>query len=48
MTVIHLLLKMYPFHRKATIRFIRYLLNKKKPLICVSTQLIEAGVDIKF
>ena len=48
MAIIHLTTKMCPFHRKATIRFMRYLLNKKKPLICVSTQLIEAGVDISF
>ena len=37
-----------PRHRLAIISNIRTGLNDKNPLICVSTQLIEAGVDLDF
>lgn len=46
--VIHLSTNMCPEHRKDKISKIRYLLSDGKPVICVTTQLIEAGVDISF
>lgn len=46
--VIHLSTNMCPRHRKDKINEIRELLDKKMPVICVTTQLIEAGVDISF
>ncbi|KHD45986.1 CRISPR-associated helicase/endonuclease Cas3 [Streptococcus hongkongensis] len=39
---------MCPQHRLDTIAEIKKQLNKGIPLICVSTQLIEAGVDVDF
>lgn len=47
-TVIHLSTNMCPQHRREIIKKIRSLLNDKEPVICISTQLIEAGVDISF
>ncbi len=35
-------------HRKIVLEKINRLLSEKKPVICVSTQVIEAGVDISF
>lgn len=46
--IIHLSTNMCPQHRRDKIDNIRVLLNEKKPVICVTTQLIEAGVDISF
>ena len=46
--IFHLSTKMCPAHRKCTLKRIRERLNKKEPLICVSTQLVEAGVDLSF
>ncbi|HAE52454.1 MAG TPA: CRISPR-associated helicase Cas3', partial [Ruminococcus sp.] len=46
--VIHLSTNLCPQHRREKIAEMRELLNKKVPLICVTTQLIEAGVDISF
>lgn len=48
--VIHLSTNMCSQHRREFIDRIRLLLNPKnpKPVICISTQLIEAGVDISF
>jgi len=46
--VVHLSTNMCPQHRRDKIEAIRILLNEKKPVICVTTQLIEAGVDISF
>lgn len=46
--VIHLSTNMCPQHRKDKLDAIRKLLYEKKPVICVTTQLIEAGVDISF
>lgn len=46
--VIHLSTNMCPQHRRDGIKRIRSLLDGKKPVICVTTQLIEAGVDISF
>lgn len=37
-----------PAHRKDIIEEIKEGLNNKKHLVCISTQLIEAGVDISF
>lgn len=48
--VFHLSTHMCPAHRKATLDAINRYLDPKdpKPVICVSTQLIEAGVDLDF
>lgn len=46
--IIHLSTNMCPEHRRDKINEIRTLLNAKKPVICITTQLIEAGVDISF
>ena len=40
--------RMCPGHRKNVIEDIKKALKNKEELICVSTQLIEAGVDISF
>jgi CRISPR-associated endonuclease/helicase Cas3 len=39
---------MCPAHRKQTLKTIRRRLDDKEPILCISTQLIEAGVDIDF
>lgn len=39
---------MCPAHRRNAIEDIRDMLNKGQPVICITTQLIEAGVDISF
>lgn len=44
--IIHLSTNMCPMHRKVAIEKIRN--NLDKPVICITTQLIEAGVDISF
>jgi CRISPR-associated endonuclease/helicase Cas3 len=44
----HLTTHMCPAHRMELLNQIKARLNDKKPVICVSTQLIEAGVDISF
>ena len=46
--VVHLSTNMCPQHRRDKIEHIRSGLNEQKPVICVTTQLIEAGVDISF
>lgn len=48
--VVHLSTNMCPAHRQHKISLIRQTIDPKnpKPLICVSTQLIEAGVDLDF
>jgi len=48
--VYHLSTSMCPVHRMAVLDKIRISLDLKKPqpVICVSTQLIEAGVDVDF
>jgi len=45
--VVHLSTSMCPEHRKAKLTEVKSKLGKEK-VICVSTQLIEAGVDISF
>lgn len=46
--VYHLSTSMCPAHRKSTLDEIENRLKNNLPTICVSTQLIEAGVDISF
>ncbi|MCM1328648.1 MAG: CRISPR-associated helicase Cas3' [Ruminococcus sp.] len=46
--IIHLSTFMCPAHRKDRLDRVRGLLEENKPVICVTTQLIEAGVDISF
>ena len=45
---IHLSTDMCPAHRKVTLSTLRECLKSGEKVICVSTQLIEAGVDISF
>lgn len=44
----HLSTSMCPAHRKEILDQIRKLLDAKSPVLCISTQLIEAGVDVDF
>lgn len=44
----HLSTSMCPAHRLEVLDIVKARLVAKKPVICVSTQLIEAGVDIDF
>lgn len=44
----HLSTNMCPAHRKEILSQIRKLLVDECPVLCVSTQLIEAGVDVDF
>ncbi|MGH3897411.1 MAG: CRISPR-associated helicase Cas3' [Pseudonocardiaceae bacterium] len=44
----HLSTRMYPAHRRAVLDEVRGLLAEDKPVLLVSTQLIEAGVDVDF
>jgi len=46
--VIHLSTSMCPAHRKEKLAHMRNQLANKEKVICISTQLIEAGVDISF
>jgi CRISPR-associated endonuclease/helicase Cas3 len=46
--VFHLSTGMCPAHRKQVLKTIRQRLDDEKPILCVSTQLIEAGVDVSF
>jgi len=45
---LHLSATMCPRHRRATLARIRHRLRRGRPCIVVSTQLVEAGVDISF
>ncbi|WP_338069868.1 CRISPR-associated helicase Cas3' [Bifidobacterium psychraerophilum] len=47
-TVVHLSTSMCGMHRAKELGNVIETLKAKKPVICVSTQLIEAGVDISF
>lgn len=46
--VYHLSTNMCPAHRLQYLKEIKDYLTEEQPVICVSTQLIEAGVDIDF
>lgn len=46
--VFHLSTTMCPAHRRDTLRQVKLLLDTKQPVLCVSTQVIEAGVDVDF
>lgn len=46
--LVHLSTTMCPAHRADRLRQVRKALDEGRPVICVSTQLIEAGVDISF
>lgn len=48
MRVFHLSTNMCPAHRKNILAGIRKLLDNNSPVLCFSTQLIEAGVDVDF
>lgn len=45
---VHLSTSMCAGHRKQKIREVRESLKKKEKILCISTQLIEAGVDVSF
>ncbi len=47
-SLFHLSTNQCPQHRKDLITLIKARLNKRLPVLCISTQLIEAGVDISF
>ena len=46
--VLHISTNMCPEHRKTVIKELREMLERHKKVICITTQLIEAGVDISF
>jgi CRISPR-associated endonuclease/helicase Cas3 len=46
--IFHLSTSLYPVHRKSKLDAIRGRLLQGLPVLCISTQLIEAGVDISF
>lgn len=46
--IYHLSTNMCPAHRRAILDKVRQHLEAKEPLLCISTQLIEAGVDVDF
>ena len=47
-SVFHLSTNMCPQHRRERIREMKQMLSAHESVICVTTQLIEAGVDISF
>lgn len=46
--IFHLSTSMCPAHRKAILSQVRQLLAADEDVLCISTQLIEAGVDVDF
>ncbi len=46
--VVHISTNMCPQHRRKVIKCLKEKLADRLPVICVTTQLIEAGVDISF
>lgn len=48
MLCVHLSTLMCPMHRKEILRWMKAWLLKKRPVCCVSTALIEAGINVSF
>lgn len=46
--ILYITTELCPAHRRAVILHLKELLEQKKPVICVSTSLLEAGVDVSF
>ena len=46
--IVHISTNMCPEHRREKIRDLKEMLENHRKVICVTTQLIEAGVDISF
>ena len=46
--IFHLSTSMCPAHRRAALSVVRQHLDDDEPVLCISTQLIEAGVDVDF
>lgn len=47
-SIFHLSTSLCPVHRKKVFNAVKERLENKLPVLCISTQLIEAGVDIDF